>query len=308
MDTLLIAGLDTVVGTNLAARLVDRYRIIGVCLDEPVSLDGCHSGQCRGQDENDINEWVESIRPTQLVYCGPSSVSTWDDAATRRPDVESVDVAGHWAAAARDYGARFTLVSSDAVFTGPWIFHDEDSACVCSSPQARAARRAEKLAARQCPGALIVRTNVFGWSHGYGWVERTVDRLETETSGPFDFQRHATPILATDFAGILDRCWQMHLDGVYHVAGTERINPNQFVRKLADEFGLPSPEPVDGNRLMDRPAGYGRGETSLHTTRIRKALGIPMPTASDGLIRLREQKLNGFGDSLKMPMVLEPAA
>lgn len=308
MDTLLIAGLDTVVGTNLAARLIDRFSVIGVCLHEPVSLDGCHSGQCRGQDENDIREWVESTRPTHLVYCGPAANSTWDDTADHRPDVESVDVAGRWAGIAREYGARFTLVSTDAVFTGPWIFHDEDSACVGNSPQARAARRSEKLAARQCPGALIVRTNVFGFSHGYGWIERTVDGLETETSGPFDFQRHATPILATDFAEILDRAWDARLDGVYHISGTERINPNQFVHKLAGEFGLPSPEPVNGNRLLDRPTGYGCGETSLHTTRIRKALGIPMPTATDGLIRLREQKLNGFGDSLKMPLALEPAA
>jgi len=308
VDTLLIAGLDTVVGTNLAARLSERYQTIGVCLHEAVSLDGCHTGQCREQDENDIREWIESTRPAHVVYCGPAAVSTWDDRPIERPNVESVEIAGRWAGVAREYGARFTLVSSDAVFTGPWIFHDEESACVCISPQARATRRAEKLAAQQCPGALVVRTNVFGFSHGDGWIERTIAELETGDSGPFDFQRHATPILASDFAEILDRAWRAHLEGVYHISGTERINPNQFIRKLADEFGLPSPEPVDGNRLLDCPRGWGCGETSLHTTRIRKALGIPMPTATDGLIRLREQKLNGFGDSLKMPMVLEPAA
>ena len=200
------------------------------------------------------------------------------------------------------------MVSSDSVFTGPWVFHDEESACVCNSREARTIRRAEKAAGQHCPGALIARTNVFGWSHSDGWIERTVADLETGDSGPFDYQRHATPILATDFAEILERAWAANLEGVFHIAGTERINPNLFVRKLAEEFGLHAPEPVNGNRLVERPVGYGCGETSLHTTRIRNALGIPLPTATDGLIRLREQKLNEFSDSLKMPSELVRAA
>ena len=308
MTTILIAGMDSVVGSNLAAHFAPRHQVVGVTLDEPLSLECCHSGHCYGQDENDIREWVESIRPDQLVYCGPSATSTWDTTDGRIPDVESVEIAGRWAAAAREYNANFTLVSTDAVFTGPWVYHDEESSCVCETRHARAARRIEKICAQQAPGALIARTNAIGWSTGDGWLERLVDDLETGMAGPFDYQRHATPILATDFAEILEQAWDAQLDGVYHIAGAERINPNQFVRKFADEFGLPTPIPVDGNALVERPIGYGCGETSLHSTRIRHALGIGLPTITDALERLREQMHDGTRDALKGALELQRAA
>jgi len=40
--------------------------------------------------------------------------------------------------------------------------------------------------------------------------------------------RHSTPILATDFAEILERAYQQKLRGTYHLAGAERINPFRF--------------------------------------------------------------------------------
>lgn len=309
MDTLLIAGVDSIVGVNLAAHFAGRCRVIGLGLNEHVSLDGCHTCLCPTQGDNEILEWVESCRPDRLVYCGPAAASAWDGVpGMSRPDSGDVEIAGRWAAAARDYGAQFTLISSDAVFTGPWIFHDEQSSCRCRSAPARAIRRIEKISARLAPGALIIRTNAFGWSHNDGWMERILAALDVGQAGPYDFQRHATPILATDLAAILEKAWEARLDGLYHVAGAERINPNRFVHRLADEFDLPAPAAVDGNRLLERPAGFGCGETSLHTTRIRQALDLAMPTVDDALQRFREQKLGGYADSLKGPMMLEKAA
>lgn len=308
MDTLLIAGLDSIVGVNLAAHFAGRFQVVGVSRSVPVSVAGCHTGVCPVQHANDVREWVESVRPDRLIYCGPGAHSTWDPTVTSRPSGGDVESAGHWAAAAREYGAELTVISSDAVFTGPWVFHDEDSNCLCDSAPARALRRVEKTCAQLCPETLVVRTNVVGWSYAHGWIEQLVDDLENETAGPFDYQRHATPILATDLADILESVWQAGLSGVYHIAGAERINPNRFAHRLAQEFGLPKPMPVDGNRLTERPTGFGCGESSLHTTQIRKALGVAMPTISDCLLRLRDQKQNGYSESLKNSGVLEKVA
>ena len=308
VDTLLIAGLDTVVGINLAAHLADRFQVVGICLNQPAAIAGCHSGVCLSQEDNDIREWVESIRPDQLVYCGPSSASTWDNTVGLRPDVDDVAVAGRWAAAANEYGARLTVISTDGIFTGPWVYHEEDSTCHCSSREARSVRRIEKTTAVRCPDALIVRTNVFGWSHSDGWLEQLCVDLEDGSAGPFDFLRHATPMLATDLADVLFAAWSAQLGGIYHISGAERTNPNQFAVRFADEFGLPAPKAVNGNQMLERGRGFGCGESALHTTKIRKALDIPMPTIGDALQRLREQKLDGYADSLKTPAPLEKVA
>lgn len=308
MDTVLVAGIDSVVGANLASSISGECRVVGLGLKDAVSLLDCETAYCPREDAETIRSWVANVRPTRIVHCGATARPVWqeDDAAIpKRPALNSIE---SWTRIAAEFDIPFTLISTDAVFTGPWLFHTEDSNCRCDSSPARLVRQIEKTVANNCPTGLIVRTHVFGWSHGNGWLERTLDDLDAGIAGPFDFHCHATPILATDFVEVLRQAWQAGLEGVYHIAGAERLNPNQFAHRLAAEFGLPSPQPVNGNSLMERPVGFGCGESSLHTTRIRKALDVSMPTFADGLERLREQRHNGYCDRLKSPVIREKVA
>lgn len=312
MDTLLVVGVESVVGSNLAAWIAERIHVVGLSRAGRVSIAGCECEVCPCEDIETARRWIAAVRPTHVVHCGPAARSAWDDSQANALTSEGVAAARNWARAAEELGARFTLISSDALFTGPWMFHKEDSSCRCTSEQAGVVASIEQAVLQHCPDALIVRTNAYGWTPpaaGTGWIEQTLSRLEDGTAGPYDFQRYATPILATDLAAILEHAWHENLSGVYHVAGAERVNPNQFVVRLADEFDLPGPLPVDGNAIVERPQGFGRGETSLHTRKIRGALSLAMPTLADGLSRLRGQTLNGFCEKLDAEQpVLEKVA
>ena len=46
--------------------------------------------------------------------------------------------------------------------------------------------------------------------------------------------------------------------------------------------------------LIDRPSGFGCGETSLQTRKIRRALGVSMPMLGEGLQRLFQQHVEGY--------------
>jgi dTDP-4-dehydrorhamnose reductase len=305
VETIVIAGIGSAVGANLAASLSDRFRVVGLSFSTPVSIEGCETACCPRDDEIAVNEWLESVKPQWILYCGAAADSTWqiDQQIQAQPSLGKLDVhsARIWAKAARESNSRLTVISSDTVFTGPWMFHKENSTCLCDSLPARTIQIIEQITSQLCPGTLVVRTNAYGWmpeSTGPGWLETVLEELNLGTAGPFDFLSHATPILASDLGDILCQAYGQKLEGVYHIAGSERVNSNQFVERLADEFGLPAPQPVEGNTLMERPTGFGRGEMSLHTSRIRKALGIAMPALTDGLQRLREQKHNGYCDRL----------
>ena len=303
METIVIAGIGSAVGANLAASLSDRFRVFGLSFSTPVSIEGCETACCPSDDENAVRHWLEAVKPQWILYCGAAAESTWQIDQNAQPSLGKLDVhsARIWARAARESNCRLTVISSDAVFTGPWMFHKENSTCLCDSLPARTIQTIEQITAQLCPGTLVVRTNAYGWmpeSAGPGWLETVLEGLNLGTAGPFDFLSHATPILASDLGDILCKAYEQRLEGVYHIGGSERVNSNQFVDRLADEFGLPAPQPVEGNTLMERPTGFGRGETSLHSSRIRKALGIAMPAITEGLQRLREQKHNGYCDRL----------
>jgi dTDP-4-dehydrorhamnose reductase len=301
MENILVVGIHTVVGANLAASLSDESPVVGLTSADSTSIAACQTAYSGSDDIETVRNWMASVRPSRVIYCGPAAQSSWQTDAVAELNSRAVVAARNWAQAAVEFDCRLTVVSSDAAFTGPWMFHDEESACTCPSGPARTIREIEREVVGLCSEALIVRTNAYGWSPaggGPGWIEAILAELEEDAAQAFDSIRHATPILAADLAKILNRAHDEQLQGVYHIAGAERVNPAQFVQRLADQFGLSYLRPLVVRTLSERPTGFGSGETSLATKKIRRALGVPMPMVAEGLSRLYEQLHDGHRDRL----------
>lgn len=307
MDKLLVVGVDTILGANLAAALASRFEIVGLSASGPLAIAGCQTAEYDADAPEAARQWVASERPQWVVVCGPGANSTWSLPAAPAPRPEAVAAAGAWARAATEFGCELTAISSDAVFTGPWMFHRETGACYCGSAPARILRMIEKEFVDACPHTLLVRTNVFGWSpraEAPGLVETVLQAIEEHREAALDCMRHATPILATDLAEVLARAYEQKLHGVFHIGGGERINPFRFACLLADEFGLPMSSLSAAETPFEDRRGYGAGETSLQTRRVRKALETSLPLIREGLGRLHEQHASGYRDRFG---VLEPA-
>lgn len=297
MEKLLVAGVDTIVGANLAAWLAQRYQVVGLSWGETISIAGCETASCSGKDAP--RTWIASERPQWVVYCGPGAQSAWNQPPAAAPHPNDVETAGAWARAAQEFGCEFTVISSDAVFTGPWMFHRETTPPNGESPSARILQMIEKEVTDIHPNTLLVRTNVFGWSPSAdlpGLVETVHNTLQDAQPVALDCTRYATPILATDFAEILDRAYDRKLRGVHHLAGGERINPFRFACLLADQFGLAMSTIEALESPLDSRRDFGAGETSLQCRRIRKALDVSVPLVRDGLARLYEQHVSGYRD------------
>lgn len=293
MESLLVAGVDTMIGVNFAAQLADQFH---------VSTCGSRSGRriagCQALDESrhvgSPDAVLRDVKPRRLVLCPSGANSGWE--TVPRPETGDVAWTERWLRAASDADVAVTLISSDAVFTGPWMFHAENSLSVCPSPEATILRQIEQLAVELSPEALILRTNTFGW--GSAWLETTLADLEAGRGCQADCVRYASPILVNDLIEITLKAWQAGLAGVYHVAGAERCNPRAFAQKLASEFGCQMPGIATIASLTNCSSGYGCSETSLQTRKIRRALGIPAPLLNDGLKKLRQLSLSGYRELL----------
>jgi dTDP-4-dehydrorhamnose reductase len=299
VDKLLVAGIDTILGANLAAWLANRFQVVGLSWGDSVAIAGCETATCDPDSPEAAHHWVAMERPNWIVYCGTPAQSIWNLPAPPLPRPESVHIAGTWARAAQEFGCEMSVISSDAVFTGPWMFHRESGACFCDSTPARILRLFEKEVCEVYPNTLLVRTNVFGWSpfeSAPGLVETIVNSLQDGQPLALDCMRHATPILATDFADVLERAYQAKLRGLHHLAGGERINPFRFACLLADQFGLSMSNLSAIETPFENRREFGTGESSLQTRRIRKALEMPLPLIREGLGRLYEQHVSGYRD------------
>jgi dTDP-4-dehydrorhamnose reductase len=299
VDKFLVVGVDTVAGANLAVTFAKQHHV-----STWSSRDGHDLPNCHALDPADApRAIVAKCRPDWVIYCGPAARSSWDPAAKAMITDDAVAAAHEWALAAAESGSRLCMISSDALFAGPWMFHDEESHALCGSYQSQVIRAAELQIQEHCPEALIIRTNVFGWSpeQGAGWIETILAEIETKRIVQQDHIRHATPILATDLAEIIQRACQEKLSGMYHVGGAERVSPLKFAQRLADLFDLPWLAMRRETSLNETPQGFGEGECSLQTKKIRKDLCVAMPLLSEGLARLSEQASSGFRDQLSAP-------
>lgn len=300
MDTILVVGVDSIVGANIALECAQHTRVVGIDFNGSTSLADCEILVADDGASQTPSELIRNCDADQVVLCGPAGNTSWDPATAKSLRASAVEQATEWASAAHQCETRFTHISSDAIFTGPWMFHDEDCPGQCDSPQAVVVQEIEAAVRQSCPSALIVRTNAFGWSPAgdAGWIETQLAAIARERVMSLDSIRHGTPILATDLAKILMRSWSDELTGTYHIGGAERVNPAKFFQRLADRFELPWLSLRESHVLEGRPSGFGEGECSLQTKKIRKALCLAMPILSESLDGLVSQFENGHCERL----------
>jgi len=298
VNKVLVAGIESAVGANLAVCLARTQSVTGISLGEAVTVPGCDIEPSVGADLNAVRQVIEKTRPQRIIFCGVGSGTGWEQSA--QPTAADVKLADCWIEAAHAAGVHLTVISSSAIFTGPWMFHSENSQSTCSSVAAKCLQDIEAKASEVSPDALIIRTHAFGWQPGNkpGWIESLLTQLEQGQAKGLDCFRYASPILASDLADIIARGWTAGLSGTYHIAGAERANPVQFARRIAHHFQLPCPVAPAGEFLIDRPTGFGCGETSLQTRKVRRALHVSLPMLEDGVLRLFQQHMDGYRSRL----------
>jgi dTDP-4-dehydrorhamnose reductase len=295
-ERLVITGVDGVVGANLAAALAERFAVLGLHHSRAAPLDVCPTAHWAPCDRKALTTLLREVRPQWILHCGPLARGSWDlpDEAPDAKDERRACLL--LAELAAQFEARLTVLSTDAVFAGPRMFHVESGATTSRlRPFARAALQVER--ALQKTAALVVRTHAYGWSPvdaEPGFAEQVWQALGEGTRRGFAADRHATPILATDLAGLLHRAYVRGLAGVCHLAGAERASQYRFAVELAMAFGLKGPVVSS----EESPATAGRAsrlrETSLDSTRVRGELDASLPLLREGLARFAEQARSGF--------------
>jgi dTDP-4-dehydrorhamnose reductase len=296
MDKLLIVGIESLSGSNLALALEDRFVVSGVSRDGSFQLEGVETAVMRRDDLAGLEYHVAETAPRWILHCPLTAASSWnlDPAMTSISDESAAAVSmANWAAA---NDARLTVLSTDVMFAGPRMFHAETSPTGASGVWPDGARRMEQAVSNT--NALVVRSHAFGWSpQEDSFAEQVWSACTDRRPMAVDGRRHATPILITDLAEFLAKAYQADLQGIWHIAGAERTSPFRFACELAVALGLPGPQaamPNNGNA-----ESLDRAETSLCSRRAQHELDLSLPLLRDGLQRFAAQAENGWRDRLR---------
>jgi len=285
VNRVLVTGIESMLGSNLAWALSGRCEVLGTYRQLAVESSAFRTAFWNPSDATSITELLDRWRPQWVVHCPLLGGSSWDaDQSICETPLEPV-IAEKLAVGASAQGCTLTVVTNDVVFCGPRMFHDELSTPLGSTVAARNCLAVER--ALSDTQALVVRTHAYGWNVEHStscFAEQAYESLRRGQLPKLEGRRYATPILTSDLADLLWHAQHTRLQGLLHLAGAERTSMHRFVREMAASLGVHCPEPKFGH-----PESEWHEETSLSSRRARRALTRPTPMLREGLERFIAQ-------------------
>ena len=302
-----IAGISGLLGLNLALHAKDRHQLSGCYLNHPILLEGVSLARVDLTQSGDTIDAITTIRPDVVI----NTVALTDvDRCQKDPQLalsQNVDSAHNVALACKATGARLIHISTDQLFDGPQTWKTETHPLSPPNHYGKTKMRAEEVVTKVCPGALVIRTNFFGWGTSLrtsfsDWIIGAIRGQQTLTMFTDVF---FTPILINDLADILDGLIETGATGVFHVAGADRLSKHDFASRLAKVFGLSDDNirPIsveEFNFAAMRPK-----EMSLGSHKSEQWLQAEMPGVISGLTKLRDLEKTGWTGRLEQAITQE---
>jgi dTDP-4-dehydrorhamnose reductase len=205
------------------------------------------------------------------------------------------------ARAAYEADVELVHISTDAVFDGDSPSNHENEIPNPINIYGISKLDGERAVAEEHPGALIVRTNFFGWNaqEKKSLGEFFLENLEAGNRCKGFTDVRVKLLLVNDLCEILLKMIESDLAGLFHVVAANCMSKYEFGGKLAREFGLPSgliePVEVDSVDLVaKRPKNL-----CLSTSKLEHVLQTELPTIDDGIKRFKQLRESGFPGKIK---------
>lgn len=165
------------------------------------------------------------------------------DACERLPGEASrlnADLPGELASACADLGKTLVHISTDAVFGGAPGPYSSDTEPSPLNVYGRTKLEGEQAVLDAASSALIVRTNIVGWSPSRkrSLLEFFLNRLRDGKTVNGFTDVWFRPVAASSVWPIVARLLSDGATGVIHATGAELISKYDFGRRVAEEFGF----------------------------------------------------------------------
>jgi len=278
----IVTGSSGLLGRSLVKVLKDRHEVVGMSR---------HAAGGRNQIAVDIVQKQETVE--SIVKAGPHVVvhtaaqTNVDQCETERALARRINVEGtaNVAEGCARAKAKLIFISTDYVFDGARGNYGEDDQPNPINFYGLTKLEAERIVATASPSSLIVRTGVL-----YGWHPSRLNFATWTLNGLREHQqlRVATdhvnsPTFTDNLAEAIRLAIERNIEGLFHVAGSQRISRFDFALKIARRFNLDESllvpaEMQDLKWIARRPR-----DSSLRVGKAEKELGIALFGVDRGL-------------------------
>jgi len=286
----LVTGASGRLGHQLCRTLsAAGHSVTGLRLSHELELPAVQELTVDLTKSEDVNQAIGSVAPSVVIHAaGLTNVDLCEDHPEEARQLH-VEATRNVAQAAARSGALLVYISTDHLWDGTQQLVSEDTPAKPINVYAKTKYEAEGVVAETNPKHLIIRTNFFGdgrpWRPSFSdWISDTLQAGKTLRMFQDAF---FTPIESGLLCNIITELIEGDTQGLYHVAGGERISKYEFAVRLAGALDLPSdliePAMLDqAGLLAPRPH-----DMSLATNKIAALLGRSMPKCAESIANLK---------------------
>ena len=201
----------------------------------PLPIDGCATYQMNITRDVDI---IKALRPQYIVLT--AAMTNVDACEMDQKQAWEVNALGprNVAMATRDIGAKLIYVSTDYVFDGERGRYREEEPTTPINYYGKSKLAGELFIQDILDDYLIARTSVlYGWSPSrLNFATWAIEEMKQKKIITIVNDQFNSPTFAENLADMI-LCLRDE-SGVFHTAGSERINRFDFTLKIARTFGL----------------------------------------------------------------------
>lgn len=300
MKRLLILGVSGLFGLNLAMMKHGSMEVFGTVHNQILPQAPFSVRQSDLTQPGAVSRLIEDTKPDLIINC--AAVASLD-ACEHDPGLAeqlNTQLPAEIAQKAASLSIPFIHLSTDAVFDGQKGNYAESDLPNPINHYARTKLQAEQVVGELNAEAIIARINFYGWSLSgkRSLCEFFYNHLQSGNHLNGFIDLFYSPMMVCDLVDVLFKMLEKNLHGLYHVSVDEALSKYEFGCRLARTFGF-DPGLIEPVSWKEAALGAVRSpDLTLDVSKLKAALGAPLPTVADGLERLKQQSQDGYRQRL----------
>lgn len=236
---LVIGGSGLLGGKLINALIRENFEVCSTYKETPASNSECASFYLDIRDSVRTINLMKELSADVVIHT--AALTSVDECEVSKTLAWEVNVEGtrNIASACNNSGSKLMYLSTDYVFDGRFGMYGEEDETNPVNYYAETKLEGEKIVKELCLDHIIARTSVlYGWGHKQNFASWIIKELSLGRKINIVRDQYNSPTLADDLADILILLLEKGQTGIFHTAGSERINRLEFTHRIVKTFAL----------------------------------------------------------------------
>ncbi|MHA1271505.1 MAG: dTDP-4-dehydrorhamnose reductase family protein [Candidatus Helarchaeota archaeon] len=238
----LITGGSGLLGGNLAKIMPNFYDVYGTYYNYKFEMPGIKTFKLDIKNRNEVFKIVKKINPKFIIHCAAITQIIFCEKMPNLSYEINVEGTQNICDAANETKSKIIYISTDHIFDGELGYYAEYDTPNPISTYGKTKYLGEQVIQESGLRYNIIRTFFYGFdivnNSKYNFICSIINKLKNNR--PIKGYRDIffTPIFVNNLVECIIELSYRNINGVFNLAGSERISHLEFIKKVAKVFGL----------------------------------------------------------------------